>query len=541
MDDFKTYRDFGFDENLLRLLTKRPLDISANDFDAFVELSEGAVKESNLEDDAVTNDKLAALAVAAANIADASITEEKIVALAVTAGKIANASINVDKLADLAVSANKLAENSVTTTKIANAAVGSAAIANAAGGSAAIANAAVGAAAIANLAVGSAAIANGAIVNAKIADGTILTAKIGDAQIVNAKIANLAVDATKIADATITNAKIHDLSADKIDAGTLTGRTVKANNGTGADVWMSNNGTIVFRYSSDTQAIFYCDTSGNLWIDADNSISLYADGSGDDITIVAGDDLGLIASKVTVICSSDAGIECDDWAVFYNDDNDGSDCFWVSNGSTKMKLDQDGNLDLSGEVTASDYNYSDFAEYFEATKQYANKKIPLGTTVILEGDKIRPTNYGETPIGVISATAGFILGAAKFNWSKKYLYDDFGQKIYEEVDWWSIKKTKELSKKKRRELIEKKRKGEKLAGWVDEGAVPTGAEIRRIKRQKINPDYDPKKEYVSRKERSEWNIVGLTGKVRILKGQPVSPNWIKLRDISDTVEEWLIK
>jgi len=33
----------------------------------------------------------------------------------------------------------------------------------------------------------------------------------------------------------------------------------------------------------------------------------------------------------------------------------------------------------------------------------------------------------------------------------------------------------------------------------------------------------------------------LMGKVRINKGQTVGDRWIKMRDISDTIEEWLIK
>ena len=31
------------------------------------------------------------------------------------------------------------------------------------------------------------------------------------------------------------------------------------------------------------------------------------------------------------------------------------------------------------------------------------------------------------------------------------------------------------------------------------------------------------------------------GKLRILKGQPTGDRWIKMRDISDTVEEWLVR
>ena len=39
----------------------------------------------------------------------------------------------------------------------------------------------------------------------------------------------------------------------------------------------------------------------------------------------------------------------------------------------------------------------------------------------------------------------------------------------------------------------------------------------------------------------EWDTVGLMGKLRLKKGQPTGTNWIKMRDISDTVEEWLVR
>lgn len=62
-----------------------------------------------------------------------------------------------------------------------------------------------------------------------------------------------------------------------------------------------------------------------------------------------------------------------------------------------------------------------------------------------------------------------------------------------------------------------------------------------LKRRKLNPNYDETLEYIPREDRKEWDTVGLLGKVRIRKAQPVKDTWIKMRDISETVEEWLIK
>lgn len=60
-------------------------------------------------------------------------------------------------------------------------------------------------------------------------------------------------------------------------------------------------------------------------------------------------------------------------------------------------------------------------------------------------------------------------------------------------------------------------------------------------RPKLNPEYDESKEYVPREKRPEWNCVGLLGKLPLRKGQPVAESWIKMKDLSDGVELWLVK
>lgn len=45
----------------------------------------------------------------------------------------------------------------------------------------------------------------------------------------------------------------------------------------------------------------------------------------------------------------------------------------------------------------------------------------------------------------------------------------------------------------------------------------------------------------SHAQRPEWNCVGLLGQLSLRKGQPVAPTWVKIKDISDEVELWLVK
>jgi hypothetical protein len=79
---------------------------------------------------------------------------------------------------------------------------------------------------------------------------------------------------------------------------------------------------------------------------------------------------------------------------------------------------------------------------------------------------------------------------------------------------------------------------------LDEEGKPLmvgSGKFHTVQRPKLNPEFDRSKKYITREQRPEWNCVGLLGKLALQKGQPVAPGWIKLEDISDDVELWLVK
>jgi len=392
---------------------------------------------------------------------------------AVTTAKIANLAVDNDKLKALAVDAAKLASSAVTSTKIANLAVGSAAIAA--------------------LAVGTGHIANLAVLNGKIGNLEVTEGKIGSLAVTSAKIGSLAVNDAKIATATISSGKIASLNADVINAGTITGRTLKANGGSDVDVWVENTGYIRFREGGSTKA-YMKSTDNSLKIDADNNVN----------------------------------IEADSVDVYYEQDNDNADCHWRSySDNLRMKLDQDGNLAIDGAYTDGG---ADYAEMFESVN---GKKIKVGETVVLENDKIRSAKKGENPIGVISETAGIIANSggndSGENWTGKYLKDELGRFIYEEAEYWLYR------------VRSKEGHLHKKSSWSSDKKPIAGSIIKKKLRKKINPEWNKDEKYIPREERPEWNVVGLLGRVRILKGQPIAPSWIKLREISNSLDEYLIK
>jgi len=363
------------------------------------------------------------------------------------------------------------------------------------------------------------------------------TANIADAIITNAKISDLSADKLTAGTIDASTITVNNLDADNITTGTLTGRTVRAVGSSGVDLRMnSSNGRLEFLYSGSVQSYMQSDSSGNLIIDGDEKIRLQSSGVNDDIEIDSGDDIDIFGETIFLKFDKDFFVEESDQMTFnYNSDATSDDCQWDSDFNRKMILNQDGDLETEGSITEN--AGIDFAERFESVEEYADKKIPNGTSVVLEGEKIRPAEKNEKPIGVVSATAGFVAGEGGISWVGKYDRDEFGEKEWEKADRWTLKGVRG-KKGRRKKAIEK---SGRRSDWCDRTPPPKGAKIVKKWRRKLNPDFDPEKDYIPRKDRPEWNVVGLLGKVRIRKGQPVAKNWIKLRDVTEKVEEWLIK
>jgi len=165
-----------------------------------------------------------------------------------------------------------------------------------------------------------------------------------------------------------------------------------------------------------------------------------------------------------------------------------------SSGDTELKFVGDGNAFADGSFTGGG---ADYAEYFEWADGNSSDEDRRGYTVVLDGNKIRKSTSSDaaaTIIGVVSGNPSVVGDGDVDRWKQKYQKDDYGTYIRDE-------------------------NGDKI----------------------LNSDFDDTKTYISRAERKEWDIIGLMGKIRVRKGQTMGTNWIKMQDISDTVEEWLVR
>lgn len=177
--------------------------------------------------------------------------------------------------------------------------------------------------------------------------------------------------------------------------------------------------------------------SGSQYALIASSNSVITSGGADNVAILSSQNDCEINNSRSAIFASRRTISNSNGTVVLGDASSGS----ASTANRNIELNAvNGNIDASGTVSGS-VTFTDFAEMFE---NYTKGVISVGTIVTLEGDKIKPANGVSGILGVISATAGIILGDSKFHWSKRWLIDEFGAKKKEKVKmvrWNSITET----------------------------------------------------------------------------------------------------
>ena len=165
----------------------------------------------------------------------------------------------------------------------------------------------------------------------------------------------------------------------------------------------------------------------------------------------------------------------------------------VGNGNSSARsnaytLDWSGNATYAGTITSA--SGADYAEYFEWADGNPEGEDRVGYIVKLNGDKIEFANETDDVLGVISGTMTVLGDNAEWHWQGKYLTDDFGRIIYDLVEDYRTT-IDDITGEEKTELV---------------GTFPA---------PRINPDYDETKPYTNRKERAEWDAVGMMGKLYV--------------------------
>lgn len=213
---------------------------------------------------------------------------------------------------------------------------------------------------------------------------------------------------------------------------------------------------------------------------------------------------GNIETKLSSVCAFALGYgvkACSHQFVtgkdnIYDNNNSSNYARIVGNGTSNTSrsnaytLDWQGNGTFAGTVSSS--TGADYAEYFEWKDGNPNNEDRVGYIVTLDGDKIVKANTGDDVLGICSGTAMVLGDSAEWNWSKRYLTDDFGRIIYEDYDV----EHEEIKDEETGKVIEE--------AWTEHIHAP-----------KQNPEYNASQPYVKRADRPEWQIVGMMGKIYV--------------------------
>lgn len=200
---------------------------------------------------------------------------------------------------------------------------------------------------------------------------------------------------------------------------------------------------------------------------------------------------------------------------------------------TEFKLAGDGNGFCDGAWYGGGADYAEFFEWLDGNPQNEDRR---GLPVVIDQGKIRVASSDDAASAIIGVVTGnpSVVGDAAWNrWSGKYLCDDYASYLMEAYEVWAWS---ELDEDGRR--VEHSYPADAVPPGV---VVPADKTVTQQQRRKLNPAYDPALPYTPRAERPEWAPIGLLGKLRLRTGQPVGERWLKLRDISAEVEEWLVR
>ena len=221
------------------------VQITATEIDALPNTA-GSVRTSNLQDGAVTGNKIATGAVVSSKIANQAVQTGNIADNAISAFKIANGAVSSAKIAAGAVGTDKIGNGAVTRDKLSDNAVPVKSV-NTKTGEVVLNADDVKAIPNTNGAVTTANIRDENVTTAKIKNGNVTYAKIADEAIAESKIRNAAISTNKIADYAVTNPKIATgtITPDRLaDQGVENAGKLLKIGADGKPAWLSGAGAV---------------------------------------------------------------------------------------------------------------------------------------------------------------------------------------------------------------------------------------------------------------------------------------------------------
>lgn len=192
------------------------------------------------------------------------------------------------------------------------------------------------------------------------------------------------------------------------------------------------------------------------------------------------------------------------------------DAFVIGNG-TSSTASNAFRVTYAGAVYGKSSYHStgaDYAEYFEWSDGNQKNEDRRGLFVAFDGDKIKLANNGDEIIGIVSSTPSVVGNAYEDDWQGMYQTDIFGQPLSHIVHYDAEYQTIEVP-----DIDDD---GNELQTTHTEQELLH--EAYDAEEYILNPNYDPKQEYIPRSERKEWAVVGLMGQLVVVDDGTCSVN-----------------
>ena len=163
--------------------------------------------------------------------------------------------------------------------------------------------------------------------------------------------------------------------------------------------------------------------------------------------------------------------------------------FIIGNNGNAFKVLFNGQTFADGEYSSAG---ADYAEMFEWKDGNPNNEDRVGRFVTLKGKNIEIANETSTYILGIVSGAPTIIGDNPMRWQGKYLNDEWGRPIYEDIEVTYTEYERQV-----------------------DGTFKEVEKTRIDHVRKLNPLYNAKEKYVPRAERKEWDFIGMMGKLLV--------------------------
>lgn len=207
----------------------------------------------------------------------------------------------------------------------------------------------------------------------------------------------------------------------------------------------------------------------------------------------------------------------------------------TANKENVFKVDGNGSTYSAGKFYSNSRGY---AEMFEWADKNNRNEDRVGFTVAFDSTgKIISADEGDNVIGVIVNSAAFVGNTAWNHWQGKKSKDTLDRKEttdFNVIEWLEVETS----------LLKSFDKTTLSSSFImPENAVEIQSDSNGDPFVKIKNSsrYDSNKEYVSRINRSSWEMVCVLGVAPVYKGQQTGKNWVKIKSLNDELELWLIR